>query len=171
MQPKLQSMHSTQDTFIFIKELEKLRDCNNFLVSLDVFSVFTNIPLNETIELALYHILSNNPDVNISWKDLKKLFQFVASETHFYFNGYIYEHVDGVRMDSPLAPVLANFFMLWVIMNNYSRLIWLTQEEALSVLFYKRYDSDIFCMFLDNFLDFLSTRHKNMKLTIEEEED
>ena len=74
-------------------------------------------------------------------------------------------------MDSPLAPVLANFFMLWVIMNNYSRLIWLIQEEALSVLFYKRYDSDIFCMFLDNFLDFLSTRHKNMKLTIEEEED
>ena len=67
-------MHSTQDTFIFIKELEKLRDYNNFLVSLDVFSVFTNIPLNETIELALYHILSNNPDVSISWKDLKKLF-------------------------------------------------------------------------------------------------
>ena len=44
-------------------------------------------------------------------KDLKKLFQFATSETHFYFNGDIYEQVDGVAMGSPLAPILANPFM------------------------------------------------------------
>ena len=111
MQPKIPSIRSTQDTFTFIKELEEVRDYNNFLVSFDVSSLFTNIPLNETIELALDYILSNNPEVNISRKDLKKLFQFATSETHFYFNGEIYEQVDGVAMGSPLAPVLANLFM------------------------------------------------------------
>ena len=39
------------------------------------------LPLNETIELALDYILSFNPKVNISRKDLKKLFQFTTSET------------------------------------------------------------------------------------------
>ena len=81
MQSKLPSIHSTQDTFTFIKEPEEVRDSNNFLVSFDVSSFFT------------------------------KLFQFATSEAHFYFNGKIYEQVDGVAMGSPLAPVLANLFM------------------------------------------------------------
>ena len=87
LQPKIISIHSTQDTFSFIKEMEEVRDYNNFLVSFDVSSLFTNIPLNETIKLALDCVLSNNHEVNISRKDLKKLFQFATSETHFYFNG------------------------------------------------------------------------------------
>ena len=74
LQTKIPSIHSTQDTFTFIKELEEVRDYNNFWVSFDVSSLFTNIPLNETTELALDYILSNNPDVNISRKDLQKLF-------------------------------------------------------------------------------------------------
>ena len=50
LQPKIPSIHSTQDTFTFIKELEEVRDYNNFLVSLDISTLFINIPLNETIE-------------------------------------------------------------------------------------------------------------------------
>ena len=53
---------------------------------------------------------------------------------------------------------------------------WLIQKEVLSVLFYKRYVDDIFCIFktseqADKFLDFLNTRHKNIKFTIEKEQD
>ena len=129
LQPKIPSIHSTQDTFTFIKELEEVRDYNNFLVSFDVSSLFTNIPLNETIEQALDYILSNNPEVNISRKDLKKLLQFATSETHFHFNGEIYEQVDGVAMGSPLAPVLDNLFM------GHHEQHWLIQKEALLVLF------------------------------------
>ena len=81
LQSKILSVHNTQDTFTFIKELEEVRDYSNFLVSFDVSSLFTNIPLNETVELALDYFLSNNRDVNISRKHLKKLFQFATSET------------------------------------------------------------------------------------------
>ena len=73
-------------------------------------------------------------------------------------------------MGSPLAPVLANLFM------GHHEQHWLIQKEALSVLFYKRYVDDIFCIFktseqADKFLDFLNTRHKNIKFTIEKEQD
>ena len=73
-------------------------------------------------------------------------------------------------MGSPLAPVLAKLFM------GHHEQHWLIQEETLSVLFYKRYVDDIFSMFKtseqkDKFLDFLNTRNKNYKFTIEKEQD
>ena len=53
---------------------------------------------------------------------------------------------------------------------------WLIQKEALSVLFYKRYVPDIFCIFKTSeqagkVLDFLNIRHKNIKFPIEKEQD
>ena len=47
----------------------------------------------------------------IKKSDLKKLFSFATSETHFLFTGKFYDQVDGVAMDSPLAPILANLFL------------------------------------------------------------
>ena len=60
MQPKIPSMHNTQDMFTFIKELEEVKDYNNFSVPFDLSSLFQNIPKNETIELALNYILPVN---------------------------------------------------------------------------------------------------------------
>ena len=73
-------------------------------------------------------------------------------------------------MGSPLTPFLANLF------RGHHEQHWLIQKEALSALFYKRYVDDIFWIFktseqADKFLDFLNTRHKNIKFTIEKEQD
>ena len=45
--------------------------------------MFTNIPLNETIELALDYILSNKTDVNISKKTLKNCFSLLRLKRIF----------------------------------------------------------------------------------------
>ena len=84
-----------------------------FMVSYDVASLFTNIPLSETIDLAVNAIFESNTglDLKLSKTELKELFHFATSHTHFLFNGCFYDQVDGVAMGSPLAPVLANFFM------------------------------------------------------------
>ena len=74
-------MHGSQDMFTFIIELEELRDCSNVLVPFVVSSLLTNNSLNKTTESALDYILSINPGVNNSRKNLKKLFQFATSET------------------------------------------------------------------------------------------
>ena len=44
--------------------------------------------------------------------DLKQLFQFATAQTHFLFNGDFYNQIVGVAMSSPLAPILANVFMV-----------------------------------------------------------
>ena len=71
----------------------------------------------------------------------KELFHFATSHTHFLFNGCFYDQVDGVAMGSPLAPVLANFFM-----GHYEKL-WLNNYTGPKVLYYRRYVDDIICCF------------------------
>ena len=50
-----------------------------FLVSNDVASVFTNVPLEETIDIAINIIFNLNHNLNIARKELKKLFLFATS--------------------------------------------------------------------------------------------
>ena len=64
------------------------------------------IPLTETIKLAVDLIKTSQPD-----QDLTGLFNFATCETHFLFKGKFYDQIDGVAMGSPLVPVLVNLFM------------------------------------------------------------
>ena len=76
-------------------------------------SLFTNIPLQETIDIAINLIFYHNSNLNITKKELKKLFLFATSQAHFIFNSKFYNKVDGVATGSPLALVLANIFMVF----------------------------------------------------------
>ena len=55
------------------------------MTSFDVVSLYTNIPLNETIDLAVNIIKVNEPNIKVSHKELKQLFMFATAETHFLF--------------------------------------------------------------------------------------
>ena len=81
------------------------------LISYDVARFFTNIPLEETIDIAINLTFNHNPNLNITRNELKKLFRFATSQTHFIFNSKFYDQIDGVAMGSSLAPVLDNIFM------------------------------------------------------------
>ena len=82
-----------------------------FLVSYDLTIPFTNIPLQETIGIAVNLIFNHNPNLNITRKELKKLSLFATSKTHFIFNSKFYNQIDGIAMGSHLAPVLTNISM------------------------------------------------------------
>ena len=81
------------------------------MVSFDVESLFTNIPLEECIDLAVNYISEGNPDLKLSKPELRSLLTVATAQTHFLFNGSFYDQIDGVAMGSPLAPVLAILFM------------------------------------------------------------
>ena len=163
------SKYTVKDSFTFVKNIEELDVRHKFLVSYDVESLFTNIPLKETIDIAVKLIIENEPQIKINAKELQTLFEFATSLSHFSFNGIIYDQVDGVAMGSPLGPVLANVFMgfhenNWIL--NYS--------NDKKPLYYARYVDDIFCLFHDEkdsemFLNYLNDQHNNIKFTIEKE--
>ena len=48
--PLIPDKHSAKDSFSFVKEIQQLRVNQNILCSYNVVSLFTNIPLDETID-------------------------------------------------------------------------------------------------------------------------
>ena len=58
--------HSIKDTFSFVEELKTVRVTNKYMVSHDVTSLFTNIPLKETIHLTIDLLFGVKPDLKIS---------------------------------------------------------------------------------------------------------
>ena len=158
--------YSCSDTFSFLDELSKYDIKEKFSVSFDVCSLFTNIPLNETLDLAVDLILKKEPQLKITREELRELFEFATSKTNFNFQGMVYEQVDGIAMGSPLAPILANLFM------GYNEKNWIEKFEGQKPQFYKRYVDDIFATFDNeddalNFYNYLNNRHPNIKFTKE----
>ena len=103
--------YSCKDTFSFVSQMNNANLSRKFLVSDDVTSLFTNISLQETIDIAINLTFNHNPNLNITKKELKKLFLFATSQTHFIFASKVYNQIDGIAMGSSLTSVLVNIFM------------------------------------------------------------
>ena len=95
----------------FVEELKRLSLVDKFLVSFDVTSLFTSIPLSATIKLTIDLIIASQRDLNISETDLTSLFNFATCEMYFLFKDKFYDQIDEVEMGSSLAAILANHFM------------------------------------------------------------
>ena len=111
LSPLVPNDYSFKDTFSFVSQIKNANLSRKFLVSYNVTSDFTNIPLQETIDIAINLLFNHNHSINITKKELKKFFLFATSQTHFIFNSKFYNQIDGVAMGSPFAPVLANIFL------------------------------------------------------------
>ena len=77
------------------------------MCSFDVSSLFTNVPLDETIKIcseALYDQTNSRPVIP---KDVfVELMKSATSSVEFSFNNTMYKQTDGVAMRSPLGPAL-----------------------------------------------------------------
>ena len=133
--------YSCKDTFAFVSQIKNANLSKKFLVSYDVISLFTSIPFQKSIDIAINLIFNHNPNLNITNKELKKLFLFATSQTHFIFNGKFYNQIDGVAMGSPFTPVLANIFM------GFHESKWLNEYNLNKPKFYSRYVDDILAAF------------------------
>ena len=82
------------------------------MASFDVASLFINTPLKESIYLAVSCITKRNTNLKSSKAELIKLFSIATSQTHFLFSSKVFDQISGTAMGSPLAPVLANLFLV-----------------------------------------------------------
>ena len=173
--PKLASITanelSVKDSFCFAEEI--VNQNSNFIMgSLDVDSLFTNIPLEETINICC-DTLFKETDIyeGYSKSEFKTLLSLASKESYFFFNEVLYKQKDGVAMGSPLGPTLANAFL-----SHYEK-IWLERcPQEIKPLFYRRYVDDIFVLFesqdkLIKFRDYFNGCHPNMSFSYEVERD
>ena len=139
------------------------------LVSFDVTSLFTNVPLDHTINLILRKIYREKLiKTKIQRKEMKMLLELCTKELHFCFNNKMYKQVDGVVMGNPLGPVIANIFM--VELEN-------IKVPTMSNMLTKwhRYVDDTIAFVkedqIENVLTILNSYHKDIKFTHEVEEN
>jgi hypothetical protein len=162
-----------KETYDFVNKVSDLDvKVDNYMVSFDVESLFTNVPTRETIELILQLAYPNNDESflfhDLDKKAMRKLLIFCTQESHFQFNGVYYDQIDGVAMGSPLGPLFANVFM-----SEFERKH-MAQLKELGVIKWFRYVDDVFATMSDKkqvnrVLDFLNKHHANLKFTTESE--
>lgn len=83
-------------------------------VSFDIISLFTRVPVKETIS-----IIERKLNITNDWKDscsltsfeVIKLLELTMKSNNFTWNNTIYEQTDGCPMGSPISPVFAEFFL------------------------------------------------------------
>ena len=74
---------------------------NDIILSFDVVSLFTKIPLDEAIQVIK----------EVTYLDTTRLAEVCLRSTFFSFQGEFYEQTTGVAMGSPLSPIIANLYM------------------------------------------------------------
>ena len=86
VQPFTTNEFTVKDTFHFVSILDG-KDHRLIMASLDVESLFTNIPLGETIDIVTAKVFGKKRKVNgISKKDFKRLLEMSTKGTVFYFS-------------------------------------------------------------------------------------
>ena len=112
--PLSKSEFIINNTKEFVKFIQKQKVPDGYkMVSFDVASLFTDVPLEETIEIILKRIyISKEITTDIPKQKMKELLILCTKNVHFTFNNETYIQVNGVAMGSPLGPVLANIFMI-----------------------------------------------------------
>ena len=112
LSPLRQSDHNVRSTKYFIQNIKRENIPTSYkMVSFDVKLLFTDVPLDRTINIILKRIYDDNElTISISRNEMKELLLLCTKKVHFTFNGQI--QVDGVAMGSPLGLVLADTFMI-----------------------------------------------------------
>ena len=114
LEPKLSSVtfneFTVKDSFGFAEEVVH-QDGKLFMGSLNVDSLFTNIPLKEAINICT-NMLYKNVDVieGINMSEFENLLSLATQESYFMFNNILYKQQDGVAMALPLGPTMENVF-------------------------------------------------------------
>ena len=166
--------HTVSDIFRFADDLHEMEiNDQDILVSYDVSSLFTNVPVDETVEALAEKAFENDwfnkeHGLNITKTNLMELLSIATKNQLFQFEGNLYEQLDGVAMGSPLGPLMANAFMC----NIEKQLETLNKMPA----FYKRYVDDTLSTMPDvptasDFLSTLNNIHPSIDFTMELEEN
>ena len=81
------------------------------MASFDVESLFTNIPLQETIDLCVQKLFEDKTYIDGLSKDsFREMLTVTMTESFILFNNEYYRQHDGVAMVSPLGRTFANMF-------------------------------------------------------------
>ena len=104
-----------KESFTFSSIICRLPVCmeSQFLVSFDIISLFTNIPLDETISICADFLYRYPFTFALPFPegDFIELMGITTKSVSFSFNEIMYHQIEGVGIGSPLVHILANILL------------------------------------------------------------
>ena len=167
--PLGKSKYTMENTKEFVEKIRTLKVPKGYvMVSFDVVSLFTNVPLDKTIDIILRKIYKEKKiKTKIPKEDMRELLYLCTKGVPFMFNGKMYTQVDGVMMGSPLGALFANIFM-----NELETKI---VPKLRNLKEWTRYVDDTFALIKPNkekeIQEILNGFHNNIKFTYENEDN
>ena len=169
----LQRIAKTQKSYIkdttdFINFIERTNvPENTILVSMDVTSLYTNIPQEEGIDTVCeaYETFYKK-DTLIPTHSLRELLRLILQENSFQFDGKNYLQTHGTAMGTKMAVAFANIFMSAVETE-------IINKSGKKPLEWKRYIDDVFSLWdtkreeIDLFILDTNRHHPTIKFTAE----
>ena len=159
-----------RDTTHFLKLMSDLGDLPNdcILVTMDVSSLYTNIPNDEGLQAAMQTLMEHRPAPNIKPTNLSliKMLEMVLKMNNFQFNGVNFLQVGGTAMGTKVAPSYAVNYM-----GSFENKHVYTYSKQ--PLLYLRYIDDIFIIWqhgvteLDSFIEHMNSCSEHIKFTVE----
>ena len=167
---KTDSYVSNSKHFVEMME-DVLVDEGETMVSFDVSSLFTNVPIGEAVDIIrarLEEDESLGERTPLSPGRVAELLQLCLRSTYFSFNGEFYEQREGAAMGSPVSAVVANLYM--EIFEGLA-----LNAAPVRPRIWKRYVDDTFSVMkkgdVDGLLNHLNSIRPSIKFTMELEED
>ena len=139
-------------------------DC--ILVTLDVSSLYTNIPHKEGLEICRKALDTRQPGAAPPTAYLIKMMEQILTLNNFLFNGEQYLQIQGTTMGTRMAPSYANLFMASL---EQELLTWITERPHV----WWRFIDDIFAIWqhgqeqLKKFLQEINSFHQTIRFTAE----
>ena len=93
---------------------------NENLISLDVKSLYTNVPLKEAIDIALRKLYEQDEPPSIARKTMKRLLNMAISRVHFKCNETWYVEKEGLAIGASLVVILANLWLMQIFPKFFS---------------------------------------------------
>lgn len=164
---------SIKNSYQFASDIRNLTITPEMVMaSFDVESLFTNIPVSETIDIAVNSLFQNcNTVAGMTIKLFRQILELAVLNSYFLFDKCLYRQTDGVGMGLPLGPTFANLFLCfherrWI--NNC--------PLEFRPVYFRRYVDDCFIIFndrshVDKFLNYLNVQHPKIRFTKEVESD
>ena len=94
LEPLTNNKYTVKDSFNIVTETVE-QDSSNFMGSLDIDLLFTNIPLEETIKICTNNFFKNSDIVHSLKKcGFNDLISLATKESYFIFNNILYKQID-----------------------------------------------------------------------------
>ncbi|MCP4652952.1 MAG: hypothetical protein GY858_06160, partial [Candidatus Omnitrophica bacterium] len=173
------SEYAVLNSYDFVERLDGLTvTSQDRLASLDVESLFTKVPVSETLQIVHRRLLRMKSTdegkeeleevTSLTTEAFMKLLQLMVEDFFFCYAKELYRQKAGLPMGSRLSPVLANIYM--EEMETMVLELFPVQPKM-----YTRFVDDIFLLYdaskfhLEKFVGLFNAQHPNIRLTVEKE--